>query len=175
MVPSKLLNSILSATGHEILWENEGWWLSNQLSFQSDCSAFMSVLETKLIKFWMECGSASVTLKSTSFLIGVLLDFFQTALKATDNAPSYLLEEIRWFFWVAPCRPAVVVLTVCLWGWPCCSEGSGLLFPSALSLQPTASHPPSAEDLVPSPCLCRGSMSPGKNTYDMERPWSDQM
>lgn len=73
------------------------------------------------------------------------------------------------------CLAVAVALTVRLCGWPCCSGGSGLLFPSVLSLPLTASHLRSAEALAPSPCQCRGSTSPGTNTYDMERPRSDRM
>lgn len=105
-------------------------------------------------------------------------EFFFFSDSAQSNRQRSLLSPLRdkmisseWL----PCCPAVVALTVCLWGWPCCSGGSGLLFPSALSLPLTASHPRSAEALVPSPCLCQGSTSPGKNTYDMERPRSDRM
>lgn len=92
-----------------------------------------------------------------------------------QNYEGVVLPPSSFATFFFPCCRAVFALTVCLCGWPCCSGGSGLLFLAALSLPPTASHSRPAEALAPSPCPCRGSTSPGTNTYHVERPGSDRM
>lgn len=92
-----------------------------------------------------------------------------------QNYEGVVLPPSSFATFFFPCCRAVFALTVCLCGWPCCSGGSGLLFLAALSLPSTASHSRPAEALAPSPCPCRGSTSPGTNTYHVERPGSDRM
>lgn len=63
-------------------------------------------------------------------------------------------------------------LTECLCGWSCCSGASRLWFPAVESPPQTASHWWPAEAPSPSPCLCRGSMSPANTHQQSGTFWS---